>query len=90
MVCPQIPFVAPEIFPGVPGKVLLIVLQRAADTTPQVDVAVTHRLPTVKPGATLTVTELVPCPEVIDTLAGGVQLYVATPLAAGTLNTNPV
>ena len=74
MVCPQIPFVAPEMLPGVPGRVLLIVLQRAADTTPQLEVAVTHRLPTVKPGATLTVTEFVPAPEVIDTPAGGVQL----------------
>ena len=74
MVCPQIPFVAPEMLPGVPGRVLLIVLQRADDTTPQFEVAVTQRLPTVKPGATLTVTELVPCPEVMLTFAGGVQV----------------
>ena len=65
---------APVILPGVPGSVLLTVLHLAAEVTPHTDVPVTQRLPTVKPGATLTDTELVPCPVLMVTAEGAVQL----------------
>ena len=51
-----------------------MVLQRGADTTPQIEVAVTQMFPTVNAPPTFTVTELVPAPEVIDTPVGVVQV----------------
>lgn len=51
---------APEIFPGIAGLSLTIDLQRAGETIPQTEVAVTQIVPTLNPDPIETVTEFVP------------------------------
>ncbi len=65
-------FAAPVIEAGVPGfdKMLRV----CATLVPQLLLAVTESVPDVNDPEKLTVTVLVPCPVLIDALAGAVQL----------------
>ena len=74
IVCPHTPLGAPTILPGVLGCIEFTVLQRGADTIPQIEVAVTQTFPMLKLDPTLVVMDGVPAPEVIVRLAGTVHV----------------